>query len=150
MSQTGMSAEDRLDVFDLFARYAWAYDGGDAEAYAATFAPDGVLADDKSLRAVGRLAIVRAIKVYFDLRGADRWQHYNDHLRMQGDGERCTVFSYWLVIERRAADGQSGVLSSGWYESHCRKLDGVWRFAERIIRYEPPGAWPSPLSAGPH
>ena len=48
-----LTTADRLGILDLFARYAWAYDGGDAQAYAETFATDGVLADENDLRAVG-------------------------------------------------------------------------------------------------
>ena len=138
----GLSADDRLDIFDLCARYAWAYDCGDPEAYAETFAPDGVLADDRTLRAVGRPAIARAILTFFDLRGANRWQHFNDHLRMQGDGGQCLAFSYWAVMEHRADDGQHRLAAMGWYESRCRKEGGVWLFAERIIRFDTTGGLP--------
>jgi uncharacterized protein (TIGR02246 family) len=62
-----LTAKDRLGIFDLFARYAWAYDCGDAEAYAETFTEDGVLADENDLRAVGRPAIAEAIKRFFEM-----------------------------------------------------------------------------------
>ncbi len=136
-----MSADDRLAILDLFARYAWAYDCGDAAAYAAVFTEDGLLADQADLHAVGRPAIREAIKYFFDLRGQSVWQHHNAHLRMEGDGEECQVHSYWAVLEHRP-DGGFGVGSLGWYLSRCVKLDGEWFFQERTFYNDMPKALP--------
>ncbi|HLF77280.1 MAG TPA: nuclear transport factor 2 family protein [Dehalococcoidia bacterium] len=38
-----MSAQDRLDVMELIARYAQCIDGGDRDGYAANFVPDAVV-----------------------------------------------------------------------------------------------------------
>jgi hypothetical protein len=40
-----MSVEDRLAILDVIARYALAWDGRDAEAYAACFTDDAVFED---------------------------------------------------------------------------------------------------------
>ncbi len=137
-----MTAEDRLDILDLFARYAWAYDVGDAQAYAEVFTEDGLLADESDLHAVGREAIRKAIQAFFDLRGPNVWQHHNAHLRMEGDGETCTVHSYWAVLEHRRDDDGYGVGSLGWYRSRCVRRDGVWRFAERTFYMDMPKVLP--------
>jgi ketosteroid isomerase-like protein len=136
-----LTTADRLGILDLFARYAWAYDGGDAQAYAETFTTDGVLADQNDLRAVGRPAIAEAIKTFFDMRGLSVWQHHNDHLRIEGDSERCVVYSYWAVLEHRP-DGGFGVSSLGWYLSRLRKVDRVWLFAERTFYMDMPRGLP--------
>jgi uncharacterized protein (TIGR02246 family) len=133
MSQIQMTADDRLDIFDLFARYAWAYDCSDAEAYAETFSPDGVLTDGGQLRVEGRPAIREAIKKFFEMRGTSLWQHHNDHLRMEGDGRECTVWSYWAVLEHRRSDDYHGVGRLGYYFSRCVKLDDRWLFKERTF-----------------
>jgi uncharacterized protein (TIGR02246 family) len=137
-----MSAEDRLDIFDLFARYAWAYDCGDAEAYAAVFTPDGILADQKDLRAVGRPAIREAVGTFFQQRGSNVWQHHNNHLRMQGGGRACRVWSYWSVMEHRHADGGYGVRSLGYYLSDCVKQHGTWFFSGRTFYMDMPPVVP--------
>jgi len=141
-----MSADDRLDIFDLFARYAWAYDCGDADAYAEVFTSDAVLSDEKGFLAEGRDAIREGIKTYFGLRGANTWQHHNDHLRIEGDGEACTVHSYWAVLEHRAADGGFGVGSLGWYVSHCVKTPDGWRFKSRRFNYDMPSGLPPTMT----
>lgn len=150
MTPTGMTAEDRLDILDLFARYAWAYDCSDAEAYAGTFAPDGVLVGGQ-LRVQGRPAIREAIKAFFEMRGTSLWQHYNDHLRMQGNDRECTVWSYWAVLEHHRPD-RFGVGRLGHYFSRCVKVDGRWCFKERAFYAELPDGlpWNNPaLASGP-
>jgi hypothetical protein len=42
-STNRLSAEDRLDIMDLIARYAYWLDSGDLDGYVNNFAPDGVL-----------------------------------------------------------------------------------------------------------
>lgn len=37
-----LSLADRLEIQELIARYCWALDTRDGDAYAATFIPDGV------------------------------------------------------------------------------------------------------------
>jgi len=138
-----LTADDRLALFDLYARYAWAYDCGDAEAYADTFIANGVLADENGLRAKGRPAIAEAIKTFFAMRDPNVWQHHNDHLHIEGDGEQCTIHSYWAVLERRQrTDGGYGVMGLGWYISRCQKVDGVWLFAERTFLADMPQGLP--------
>jgi uncharacterized protein (TIGR02246 family) len=136
-----LTADDRFGLYDLFARYAWAYDCGDAQAYAETFALDGVLADEHDLRATGRPAIADAIKQFFEMRGANVWQHHNDHLRIEGDSDACTIYSYWAVLSHRP-DNTFGVDTLGWYVSRCRKVDGVWLFAERTFLMDLPDGLP--------
>ena len=42
-SQSKLPVEDRLDIQELFAKYAWAIDMGDIDAVVACFAEDGYL-----------------------------------------------------------------------------------------------------------
>jgi uncharacterized protein (TIGR02246 family) len=57
MPKHRMSAEDRLDIFDLFARYAWSYDTGDAPGMAALFTEDGAMEGMDGRRFQARAAI---------------------------------------------------------------------------------------------
>lgn len=137
-----VSADDRFAILDLFAEYSWAYDVGDAESYADTFTSDAVLADDAGLKAEGRAAIMEAVRYFFDIRGTNIWQHHNDHLRMFGDEHRCTVFSYWAVLEQSRETASRQIVSLGWYESECVKVAGNWRFARRTFHNGMPPSLP--------
>ena len=60
-----LSAQDMIEVQSLYARYNWALDRGDAEAWADTFTPDGVFAiEDQGAAGIsaGRDAIVKFAK----------------------------------------------------------------------------------------
>ena len=52
---TGISADDRFAIQDLLMAYVYATDTGDAQGYADTFAPDGVLYTSKGDRKSTRL-----------------------------------------------------------------------------------------------
>jgi len=41
MSISQLSVEDRLDIQELFAKYCWALDLGDADAFVQCFTEDG-------------------------------------------------------------------------------------------------------------
>src|SRR5260221_8605346 len=49
-----LTAQDLVDIQQLYAKYNWTLDSGDAEAYASTFTPDGVFNNN-----VGHDAIVK-------------------------------------------------------------------------------------------
>ena len=38
---TGPTTEDRLAIYELYARYSWALDTGDTDGYVALFTADG-------------------------------------------------------------------------------------------------------------
>ena len=128
-----LSADDRLDIFDLFARYAWAYDCSDADTYAECFAPDGVLADAGQCTRAGP--------------GCDSQGHppFLRHARDEplAASQRSPAHrrrragvhggSDWAVLEHRKLDDYHGVGRLGYYFSHCVKLDGRWYFRERTF-----------------
>jgi ketosteroid isomerase-like protein len=150
VAQCALTSDDRFAITDLFARYAWAYDCGDAEEYAAVFTPDGVMAGDVGETAVGRDAIRAEIGKFFQMRGAATWQHFNDHLKVEGNGngDGCTVYSYWAVLKGSHAAGslleqrEHGVGSQGYYVSRCVKIDGQWYCKERTWHFDMPRALP--------
>lgn len=94
MPKHRMSAEDRLDIFDLFARYAWSYDTGDAPGMAALFTEDGAMEGMDGRRFQGRAAIAGFCQEFIGGPKFRGTQHFNDHLRIDGDGRQCAVRSY--------------------------------------------------------
>lgn len=132
MPRCALSVEDRLNILDLFARYAWAYDEGDKEAYAGLFTEDGVLADESGSLGVGRQAIMQALQFFLDKRGADVWRHFNDHHLFEGEGNRATIRSYWMVALTRP-DGTSGLLGQGSYVTKVVRDGDEWLIARRTF-----------------
>jgi hypothetical protein len=122
-----VTAEDRFGVYDLYARYSWALDTMDEEAYLGVFTPTGRYntfqgADD--LR-----------RNFHRLTDTDWWagsQHYNGQiLFVEGDSSRCKVKCYSTISFRRR-DGSTGIRHLGFYRDTCVNVDGVWLFEERL------------------
>jgi hypothetical protein len=138
------SAEDRLDIMELFARYSWSYDCSDVQGYAATFTPDGVIEAFGKEAARGREAIAKFLPGIYALRGEDDWQHHNDHFIFDGDDKACTVYNYWALLQRKHGSDDYSVRSFGYYVSLCVKIDGEWLIHKRSINHwdhqQPPWA----------
>lgn len=119
--------DDDLAIRDLVARYADAVCRRDAEAWAATWAEDGVWQLPGAPRVQGRDAIVAL------WRNAMAGLPFVAQLVHQGvldiDGDRAT--GRWYLTETlKTADG-SGRHDIGVYEDrYVRTADG-WRFSER-------------------
>jgi SnoaL-like domain len=136
-------ADDRLDLIELMARYAWAYDTNDAPGFAATFTQDGVLEVFGNELARGRDTMSAFLDSAVKMRGEHGWQHRTDHHVFQNfDGQRCTVYSYYLMPESDAAGGNVQVRAMGYYVSHCLKTKGRWLFQKReVVRWNGKSPW---------
>jgi hypothetical protein len=139
---TPLTLEDRLEIRDLFAHYAWAYDCRDFAAVGETFVPDGVLIAEGRDRSEGRAAIAEGMRRHIDAHHLDKvMQHHIDHLLLEGDGSECRAYSYWMVPVRIIGGGCI-VGSLGWYEDVLVKSAGRWFFKQRVFRSDMPKALP--------
>jgi uncharacterized protein (TIGR02246 family) len=125
---------DRMELLELIARYTWAYDCGDAEAFAATFVPDGAMIAWGKEVARGQPALQAFARARFAERGDKDWQHLTDHHVFIGNSARCHVYSYYSMLEgTRSEPRQFHVRSFGYYDSDCERGPGGWRFISRSI-----------------
>ena len=134
-------AEDRAAIEQLEAEYLFAMDWGDAESYAALFAPEGRL--EWALgTAVGPEAIREEVKRFKALIGA----HYDDGsgkpvvlrhfitnpaIFIHGDTAKGRI--YWFEIANNGPGHTPLIGSYGHYEDELRKVDGQWKFVRRRI-----------------
>jgi SnoaL-like domain len=139
-------AEDRAEIQNLQARYLFAMDWGDADAYASTFAPDGVL-DFAGGVEKGRQQIHDAIKKFHDddmkrsaaaasgLRPAHR-RHNISNIVVKIDGNHATGRAYWFEFHDDNPERKAYVGAYGHYEDELEKIDGKWYFTKRKIMNE--------------
>ena len=86
-----ITAEDRLAITELFARYGWCFDSGDTEGFAALFTPAATYELDGGRRFVGHEQIAgylaqAAISAWFPGR-----QHHVDQIVIDGTAERANA-----------------------------------------------------------
>jgi hypothetical protein len=136
------SAEDKVLIQELLARYAWSFDTGDVEGFVACFAQDAVLCEDvfeEVDRWTGRDEIRGMAERFFSHPGFPGRQHHASQVLIEGSAERCRVRAFCFVIEPRP-DQPCLVLFSGYYDDVVVKVDGRWLFRERVIRH-----WSGPV-----
>ena len=146
-------ADDRAKIEDLQARYMFALDFGDVEAYAATFAEDGVL-DFGMGETVGRRAIrdlmagmprtdeVTETGDGSSLRPA-AGRHNISNIVLEIEGNRAVGRAYWFHMGNDNAERRATLNSFGHYEDELVKVNGEWLFSRRKIYNEQMAAWAS-------
>ncbi len=136
--------EDRAEIEDLMARYLFAIDYADWDAYVATFAPDGELTF-ASGTSKGRDAIRTAVTNF--AQGIGRFYHTADgkpaklrHIILQSvirvEGDRAWARTQWLEMANHGEGDQPKIGTYGEYEDEMVKLDGRWLFAKRNVLNE--------------
>jgi uncharacterized protein (TIGR02246 family) len=122
-----LSAQDRVEMTQLVARYNHAADAGDAEAFADTFTPDGVFKKDGAPEVVGRDALVAMVRA----RVPGNARHWTLNLVIDGEGERATMLADFALLR------ENRIELSGRYRNELVKLDGAWKFARRELTTHP-------------
>jgi len=135
-------AEDRAEIENLQAKYMFALDWQDADAYAATFTEDGVL-DWAFGVCEGREAIRKEAEGMYDhfakLAAADaplrraRLRHFISNFVLEVDGDRATGFAYWFEVNNDIMGRWPYLGGYGHYEDEMRRENGRWLFTRRKI-----------------
>lgn len=135
--------DDRAQIEDLQARYTFAMDWKDADAYASVFAEDAVL-DWAGGEIEGRAAIRKFMEdgIYNlsrDAAGA-AWpattRHFITNKVIKVEGNKAWARTYWFQANNNGEDRQAQYGLFGHYEDELEKIDGEWLFTRRAIYNE--------------
>ncbi len=137
-------AADRAEIEDLMARYLFAIDYFDWDAYVATFAPDGEL-EFASGTSRGREAIRTAVTNFSA--GIGRFYHTEDgqpatlrHTTLQSvvrvEGDRAWARTIWVEMANHGPGDTMKVGTFGLYEDEFVRLDGRWLIQRRNVLNE--------------
>jgi uncharacterized protein (TIGR02246 family) len=125
---------DRVEIEALVARYNKAIDTGDADAWAATFTPDGafhgIVGDF-----VGTDELTKFVRAYATEEQFAEFasaQHWVTNIVLDGDGDEAEMFAHVMMVAPQSEGGR--IILVGHYEDTLVKVDGRWLFAERIVR----------------
>lgn len=142
-TQAQSYADDRARIIDLQARYIFAQDFNDADAYAAVFAEDGVL-DWAGGEVKGRAAIrkFKADGVYNLSKNAENaaWpattRHFITNQVVNINGDTAEAWTYWFQANDNGADRKPVYGLFGHYEDQLKRINGEWLFTRRAIYNE--------------
>ncbi len=134
-----LSADDYVEIQQLYAQYNNAIDSGDAEGYAATFVPDGVFNTFH-----GHDALVGFIHTWRDRMNGANMRHWNSNLLITGTPEGANGSVYLLLVNVGVRPPAIGAAAK--YEDQLVKTPQGWRFKKRATKAEgpPPAAAPKP------
>ena len=138
-------AQDRAEIEDLMARYLFAIDYHDWDAYAATFTEDGELEFARGTSR-GRAAIRETVKAFAE-DVVVKFYHTEDgavaalrHVILQSairvEGQRAWARSLWLEMANHGPGETMKMGTYGLYEDDLAKVDGRWLFSRRRILNE--------------
>jgi hypothetical protein len=145
-------SDDRAYIQDLQARYLFAFDFGDAEGYAGTFAPDGILNFGWG-EIKGREAIAKFISDGRKSTEAARakvpagerptiGRHIISNIVITVNGKTARAVAYWTHMQS-GSNGRGTVDFFGHYEDELVKIKGKWYFSRRNIYNEAVAEWAS-------
>jgi ketosteroid isomerase-like protein len=126
-----LTVADLIEIEQLICRYNFAFDGGDAEAWAACFTGDGIFyvaGEERARGHDGLVAFVASTKVPGQVR------HVVTSVLAEGQGDVATNRCYCTVFTSSPGSG-SRVLTQGIYSDRLAKHADGWRFTER--RFDP-------------
>lgn len=134
------SAEDRIEIDELYARYCWALDTGDTEGYIALFTPDGEASEETSSGATevykGRDEIRKLVRKFHDRADFPGHQLQMSQFVFEPDPEsrprHWVVRSYaWATINRPPEPPR--LYWCGHVRDVIAKVDGAWRIRSKAI-----------------
>ncbi len=137
-------AQNRAEIEDLMARYLFAIDYFDWDAYVATFAPDGELEFASGISR-GREEIRTAVTNFSE--GIGRFYHTEDgemaklrHVVLQSvirvEGDRAWGRTLWVEMANHGPGDTMKMGTYGLYEDEFRRIDGHWLIQRRNVLNE--------------
>jgi SnoaL-like domain len=126
-----LSPQDVADIQQLYARYNFAIDTGDAAGWADTFTADGVF--NKVF--TGREALMGFIKLWREkLNGANR-RHWNSNLNLSATPSGAHGGVYLMLLD--VGVKPAAIASTGTYSDELVKTKDGWRFKTRAVISDP-------------
>ena len=134
------SAADRIEIYELYARYCWALDTGDTEAYVALFTSDGEVSEETSSGATevyrGREEIRKLVRKFHDRADFPGHQLQMSQFVFEPDPasrpRHCVVHSYaWATINHPPDPPR--LLWCGHVCDTVAKVDDGWRIRSKTI-----------------
>lgn len=141
-------ARDRAEIEDLQARYLFAMDWQDADAYAATFTEDGEIDWARGVikgRDAIRQQILDMVKLMERYGVSEtppvsklplRLRHFITNVVIEVHGDHATSRSAWFEASNGNPERKPELRGYGHYEDELQRVKGRWLFKRRKIYNE--------------
>jgi SnoaL-like domain len=125
-----MPAQDRVDIEETYARYAWGIDLADKELALSAFTADASFDHLWQGRVTGHAAILKSLEeLWYD---RQHWwlgrHHLFNHFLMRPTEEGAQVRCFFQIIQFNVDYGTNFVFGIGTREDQLRKQEGRWLF----------------------
>lgn len=130
-AQGQLSADDRAEIENLYARYNLMLDTGDAEGWADTFVENGRFGNSE-----GRAALITFAQSFHESNPQSRHWNTNLHLTPSSDGAAGTTY----LMLYNAGVRPPSVTASGIYQDVLVRTPQGWRFQSRQVQVDRPAA----------
>ena len=121
-----LTSDDLVEIQQLYAKYNWTLDAGDAEGYASTFTPDGVFNNN-----VGHDAILKFADTFHAGLGS-HVHHWNTNLMILPTAEGASGQVYLVLVD--FATKPASIATSATYSDELVKTAQGWRFKRRATK----------------
>ena len=138
---------DRLEIAEVIAKYSYAADFSDPDAFAALFVEDGVLefyirdAKEPYERRVSR-EVIRAKQESWKeskrISGIKTGHHQSGLIFIELTADTARTQNMLLYTVQGAEETAPKITSSATYFDDWRKTSDGWRIAKRVIRFDGP------------
>lgn len=123
-----LTSADRMEIHELYARCALAFDSGEAEGFASLFTSDGTfgVAGHDPFR--GRDQLVAYVKRRFE--EAPGMSHHVSNVVIDETPDGAMGHAYGMILGTEP-DGRVSVRNLGTYADRLVRAESGWRFASR-------------------
>jgi 3-phenylpropionate/cinnamic acid dioxygenase small subunit len=136
----GLSHADRLEIAELVARYNYAVDFGDVDVWMACFTEDGSF--ESGPRPSSSVQGAEALSAYAErvAARAGGMRHWTNNSVIEGDGDEATHRMYLAVFGVASKNEAPRLLITGSYDDRLVRSEGVWKFHQRRVTFDPHAA----------
>lgn len=130
-----MPAQERGEIIELYARYAWGLDLADEELLLSAFAEDGTFDHLWKGAATGHAAILNNARSLWSDR--QHWwygrQHLFNHFIFEPKPEGARVRCFFQIMQFNVDYGTNFVFGIGTRDDKLVKRDGTWVFYKLFV-----------------
>jgi hypothetical protein len=121
-----LTAQDYVDIQQLYARYNWAIDAGDVESYVALYTPDG---------SFNTFNGADGLRTFMKNRQGGTRRHWNSNLVIMPSPEGASGKVYLVLVD--VGLKPPAISSAARYEDRLVKVNGRWLFKKRQTSPDP-------------